>query len=348
MLELQCNIIVGSWSFNYVTDLRIDEVIDKFTRTAFIRLPQRFYDDSSYDLFDTIGIGDNVVISLGYYPNLELRFTGYVSKRVPNSPLDIYCEDESWKYKQKILDPVTLEDTTIGEFIKAVYPGTLAPDSVFDPTRKIGTWRVAQSTTFLKVLDTLRTTFGTSAYWDNFGRLYIDRQFGINSALAGNFFYDDNRRANIISLSNMTYQDAKEFSQVVRGVSQSDQVDANNKPLPPVTVFSFYNDAGVITSTPEYTGDGNINMMKIPYLTYTELKKLTESRLKNLNFTGFRGSFMTFGEPLVNINDDVQIINERQKEMNGRYRVRGLNTTFGVNGYRQQIEVSKKVGIIDI
>ncbi len=343
MLNLDCIINIGSWQFSYVTKIMINESADSFTRTATIIMPQKWYENTAFNLFQQVKIGDPVKIQLGYYPNLVTRFVGYISKRVPNSPMEVYCEDESFIYKQRILDPVSQTDTTLHRFISAVYGRA----NIYDAFRKIGNWRVQKSTTFLKVLENLRSTFGISAFWDDNGELHIDQQLGELSPLKGSFYYDTDF-ANIIDLSNMTFQDAAEFNQVVHGVSMQDTL-VDNKPIGPLEIYCYYDTFGNIQNTPFYNGYGNINTFKIPYLTLKELTNLCENRLKGLNYTGYRGTFKTFGEPVIKVNDDVQIINKKVTEMQGRYRVRSVNTTYGVNeGYRQNIEVSKKTGEVVI
>lgn len=346
MLNLNCKITVGKWSFDYVTQLSITASADMFSSTANIKLPQKFYDNSKYNLFNEIAIGDEVKIKVGYYPNIETRFVGYVSKRVPNSPLEIHCENESWQYKQKILEPLTIEDATLGDLIEQIYSVNPAKTKIYEPERKIGDWRIAKSTTFLKVLDALRQKFGISAFWDFDGVLNIDQQFKETSPVAGVFHYDTDK-ANIIDISNMTYQEAAEFSQVVKGVSIQDTLDVKGQPNKPITIFSFYDELGNIQSSTIFSGQGNVNNFNLPYLTAAELTKLTETKLKALNFTGYRGGFKTFGEPIISVNDDVEIFNDKQKEMQGRYRVRAVTINYGIDsGYRQDIQVALKTGVV--
>ena len=343
MLTPNFEITIGANIFTYVMNFNINENADLFTRTASIFLPQKFYENSMNNIFDLIAIGDTVEIKTGFYPNLQTRFKGYVSKRVPNSPLEVQCEDESFIYKQTILEPLTLENTTLGDFIGAIYSGKT---EIFEPDRKIGTWRIAKSTTFLKVLDNLRQTFGLSAFWDNDGVLYIDKQLDELSELKGAFYYDT-VQANILDISNMTFQEAAEFNQVVKGISLSEDLGTDGKPKEPITVYSYFDTKGKIKTTDQYNAFGNINEFKLPYLTKDELTKLCEIRLQNINFTGYRGTFKTWGEPIVNVNDDLEIYNNRQKEMQGRYRVKGVTINGGLNGYYQEIEVSKKTGEIN-
>lgn len=312
---------------------------DNFTRTATLMLPVRFY-KRNLSIFENIKIGDPVKIQMGYYPNYTTRFSGYISHREPNSPLIVNCEDESWQYKQRFITPVTLEDTTLEEFIKAVYTGQITEIGV--PDTKIGDWRVKEYTTFMRVLDTLRSTFGISAYFDDSGGLVVNSQYNALSPLTGVFDYNKN----LISTEGLNYQETAEFSQIVYGVSEQDGLQDDGTPLEPVEVWSFYNAQGNIQSSEiDPNLQGNVNRFKIPYQTYEDLKTITESRLENLNYTGYTGSFLTFGEPVVSVNDDCQIVNSERKDMEGRYRIKAVIVNYGINiGYRQEIELARKTG----
>jgi hypothetical protein len=332
--------MIGNWEFTYVNECSIDWNRDNFTRTAQFSLPVRFY-KRNLRIFEQIKIGDKVTIQMGYYPKLEKRFAGYVVRREPNSPLQVFCEDESWQYKQRFVDPVTQEDTTLEKFIKATYTGKITKIGL--PDTKIGDWRVVKYTTFMRVLDTLRTTFGITANWDLDGGLVINSQFNEISPVTGVFDFNKN----LIDTQSLDFQEAAEFSQIVYGVSEQAELNEDDAtPIDPVEVWSFYDATGKIQSAEvDPHLQGNMNTFKIPYQTFDELKALTEARLENLNFTGYTGSFLTFGEPIVDVNDDCQIINKERKSMEGRYRIKGVSVKLGVgNGYKQDIELARKTG----
>lgn len=345
MLRPQIKIQIGSnpgWEFTYCQEVSIETSRDSFTRTATIVLPQRFY-KKSLKIIDAISIGDPVTIDMGFYPNFTRRFNGYITRRVPNSPLQLKCEDESWQYKNRFIDPVTPENTdenplTLERFIKTIYKGKIG--IIADPDRKIGDWRVAGFTTFLKALDTLRNTFGITAGWDLDGALNIDPQLETLSEIKGVFDFNKN----LISAEGMNYQEAAEYSQIVFFSSIQDGLQEDGTPEPTVEVYAFYDDQGRPQTSEENPEiQGNINRFKIPYFSADELKPLALTRLKALNFTGYRGGFLTFGEPVVEVNDDCEIKNKRSPEMDGRYRIKAVNIKFGINtGYRQDIQVARK------
>ena len=330
-----------AWEFTYVNDCTIEWNRDNFTRSANIKLPVRFYVRNER-IFEQVQIGDMVTIAMGYYPNLVTRFVGYIAHREPNSPLELRCEDESWQYKQRFIKPVTFKDTTIQEIIEGTYTGVITQIGVGDT--KIGDWAIKDYATFIRVLDTLRQSFGITAYWDNNKGLNVNAQFTEVSIEQKASIFDFNK--NIITTQGLDFQEAAEFSQMVLVRSEQDGVDADGKPLPPLEVWAFYNPAGVITTVPRNPElPGNLNTFNEPYQTLEAITTIAKTWLANLNFTGFTGSFLTFGEPVVEVNDDCRIINKERKSMEGRYRIKGVNVRYGVNaGYRQDIELARKTG----
>jgi hypothetical protein len=52
--------------------------------------------------------------------------------------------------------------------------------------------------------------------------------------------------------------------------------------------------------------------------------------------TGFRGSFTTFGSPIVRHGDRVKLVDPVINDRNGFYIVKSVETSFGQNGYRQK------------
>jgi hypothetical protein len=67
-------------------------------------------------------------------------------------------------------------------------------------------------------------------------------------------------------------------------------------------------------------------------------RKLTE-----IIYEGYRGSFVTFGEPVVKHGDKVILKSRKFPERDGKYIVKGVENSGGVGGNRQTIELDVKV-----
>lgn len=74
-----------------------------------------------------------------------------------------------------------------------------------------------------------------------------------------------------------------------------------------------------------------------------DLIKLAKASLEKYYYSGFKGSFTTFGTPSVENGDNAEIINTLLPEQNGTYKIKAVDTSGGVNGFRQKIELDYKI-----
>ena len=77
--------------------------------------------------------------------------------------------------------------------------------------------------------------------------------------------------------------------------------------------------------------------------TTGELIELAKASLEKYYYTGFKGSFITFGTPSVEFGDNAIIINDLLPEQNGTYKIKAVDVSSGVNGFRQKIELDYKI-----
>lgn len=99
------------------------------------------------------------------------------------------------------------------------------------------------------------------------------------------------------------------------------------------------------------------DMIDINYLSETDpntipeadLKKLMRdyafSKLKKINYSGYYGSFTTFGYPYVRHGDRIKLIDKVYPERNGVYTVKSVKYYGGSNvGLRQDITIDYRIG----
>lgn len=67
------------------------------------------------------------------------------------------------------------------------------------------------------------------------------------------------------------------------------------------------------------------------------------TQLQKFYYDGLKGDFETFGEPTTFVTDIIQIEDLYHPEKNGNYRVKGVKTSFGMDGYRQNITLDFKI-----
>ncbi len=68
-----------------------------------------------------------------------------------------------------------------------------------------------------------------------------------------------------------------------------------------------------------------------------------KEKLNNYYYSGYRGTFTTFGIPFTRSGDNIYIIDKALPERSGYYKVKSVRYTGGVNGLRQEIEVDYKI-----
>lgn len=81
--------------------------------------------------------------------------------------------------------------------------------------------------------------------------------------------------------------------------------------------------------------------------TTAELATLAENELRKYYYTGLKGKFTAFGLPYVKHGDNVDILDPILPERNGRYKVKSVQYTGGINGLRQEIELDFLITRID-
>ncbi|MCT4590515.1 MAG: hypothetical protein N4A71_21995 [Carboxylicivirga sp.] len=104
------------------SECTIESSWQSLTDTAEIITPRKVKDFNRMKVSEWFREGDPVEIWLGYDGNLELEFSGYVSKVPAGIPLVISCEDEMYKLKRQTVS-VSKQNCTLKELLKAIAPG---------------------------------------------------------------------------------------------------------------------------------------------------------------------------------------------------------------------------------
>lgn len=80
--------------------------------------------------------------------------------------------------------------------------------------------------------------------------------------------------------------------------------------------------------------------------TITDLKNQAINELQKKYYTGFRGSFTTFGMPFIPYGDNIKIEDKVLTDKNGTYKVKSVTYTGGIGiGIRQQIFLDYKIDV---
>jgi hypothetical protein len=305
--------------------------------------------------------GDSIKIELGYvyeYPlnnyNTEINkvFEGYVTSVNNRIPLELTFEDNMWKLKQIQAPNKTFKSSqyTLESMIKELLVGT-------GFTYKD---RIANSP--------ISTTFGDFTTNNETIAQVLDRlqkDFRFESSFKGTelrcgfivYYPEDMKRHDFKFQYNIISDDLiyKRKDDVKIGVEvhthQMESIGANKDNTTKFKTvkkdfFGYYlkNKLQIVEIDKKPTAfDGEIrtiNMMKMPE---AEVKKYIEKQLNRLSYEGWRGSFETFGLPMVQFGNIVKLVDDILPERNGQYMVKSVDTTFGMNGFRQKIGLDIKI-----
>lgn len=326
MLVLRSEITIGDFSFDFVTNVEFSESVDELTSGGFIDIPRNIVFKKDNQVVQNIveganalfKRGDAVTIKLGYEPNLNTYFEGFVSMIRPGFPLRFEIEDPMYTLKETRVQPLNLKNTTLENLIQQL-PIT-SPTAILDAG--LGNFRISKLTTVAQVLSYIKDTYGLSAYFRPDGTLSVGLAFDIENVNTDNAPVFSFGR-NIIDDKNLMYQ--RSDDQRIRLTAVS--ILPNNTKIE----IDLGDDQGEQRTVFQYN------------VSEADLRTFATEQLDKLKYEGFTGSFETFLEPQVRKGEAIEIINDAFPEKNGIYLVRSVRTNFGQGGGRQFIELERKI-----
>jgi len=180
MLQAQCEISITNSkgkqiTFNFCHSIEIDSSYENLTDTCKIVIPRKLTFEGLYLFSGDNPIykrGDNITVKIGYVPNLETVFTGYISKVGSNVPTILECEDEMFKLKQYTVNYPSLGNGTTKSTLKNLLDSILngLDYEVIDDI-DLGTFRASKATP-AQILDKLKSEYGLFSYFKN-GKLHV-------------------------------------------------------------------------------------------------------------------------------------------------------------------------------
>lgn len=310
------------YTFTFVNDIDIVSTWDQLTDTCKIIIPRNinFKDkDLKKDVFVK---GDKVKVYLGYDENYVLRFTGYIVKVDFTLPITIQLEDASYLLKKNKLakksyssvDSTTLIKNIVGNVVKFVMTSN----------QNLGQFVIKDGVTTSEVLKYLQENHKIYS-WFRDDVLYVGLAYYNN--IAKRHVFDVNK--NVVE-NNLEYNDLEDIQIKIKATSVNQEIVGGKSKEKKITVY--YPSEQTDGSTRTYNGSMNISE--------SDLKKEAKAYYESLRFNGYTGSFTSFGAPSVNHGDIVKFINKEIPENNEQqYLVKSVNIKFGVNGYRNTIEL---------
>ncbi len=314
MLLPCANLEMGKFVLDYGAEVKTVSTWKNLTDTATLVFPRPVkYQDKRLE--EVVKRGDDVLIKLGFDTVLSQRFKGYINTVNPNQLVEIGCEDEMWKWKQKPVQPHSWQDASLGDVLK--YCGFTDYELLGDSVH-IGAWQIDKRVTSAAgVLAKLKDEVHVPSFFRD-GKLYVGKPY--NNKLSVEHLFAFNH--NIIS-HDLEYKRKDEVRIQVKAISKT----VKGKDLT-VTI-----------------GDdqGETHTLHYFELSETELKRRATEEMELLKYDGWRGKMKVFGEPVIHHGDVIKLIDPDDREKDGKFfvdRVEATNDT--TQGYVQDVTIGLK------
>jgi hypothetical protein len=334
MLRLNCFIeIFGAqkWSFNALRSCVIVSDTDTLTDTCVIELPKKIKWEGAKDAAPPVRRGDKIVVRLWYIEDSKERFEdskmpkmpifeGYIRRVSTGNPVRLECEDGMFLLKTAEAKKKAFRSASLDELFSELLSGTGVKYSLIDKDIVLGPYRITRDTVAEELAE-LQREFGLMAYFraiDDEYKLYA----GFTYPLDGRKKEDFITGKNIVSES-LEYRKAEDIKMKVKGIS----IQPDNKRIE----LEVGDKAGELRTVYHYG------------LTRDELRVFAESELDRFKYSGFQGSFTTFGEPAVTKTDIAHV--ESQDGNVGDYLIKKVETSFGMDGYRQSVSLGPVIKV---
>lgn len=317
MLQLVSEITIAKWRFTAVSNCQITEDINTLTDVMEIELPKNTqWEGEVMNPFKTPPIkrGDKIHVKLGYDGVLKTRFIGYVRTVDVKKTIKVSCDDAMFLLKTAKAPKKAYKTVTLKTLINDLLEGTGIDYECEDIT--LGSYRTNRATVS-EVLEDLKK---------NMIRTYF-RYHNDKTVLYAGIGYPFTNRKEAI------------FKHGKNIISEDLQYRRSEDSKIKIKATSVDNVTNKIINVEVGDADGEVQELKYANVSKSQLEKFAQLALKNLKYTGIKGSFETFGEPFVNKCD---IVNITASDGNsGRYLIQKNEVTFGTNGYRQKIELGQ-------
>ena len=334
LFRLISEITIGSYKFNYTSNITITKSFNKMTDTATIVMPNKFLKNNK-----TITVGSNnvfkkndpVTIKFGYFPNLKTEFEGFISKITPDSPLKLECQDRMFLLKQINLDSKTFRNATVKDVVSYVAPNeTIIYD---DADAHIGEFQIDNKSFInaVEVFKILNKQFGFKIFYKS-GVLHVRILTSILTQAGDTIKMGFQKH--IIS-SNLTYVKEEDLDMVIKAESILD----NNKRI---ILYGSKNNDKILISKEKQNAAQTKPMVKYNF-TEAQLRAEIERTIDDFIYEGYDGKYKAFLEPSVNPEDKIELVDYKNLERSGTYSVRSVHKEFGIGGGRQTIELRNKV-----
>lgn len=301
-------------TLNFTNEISISSTWKKFVDTCEITIPKKITKGGQnvvVGLSSLFRRGDKIKIELGYFPTLETYFEGYISRVNMDAPIKLFCENSSFLLKQSTVTK-SYKSVTLKSLLSDVLPSGITFEAV---DAELGQFRLSNVTP-LQILDELKKVYSLEGFFRD-GVLYC----GLAYVPKNSRVFNITKERNFVD-NSLTWQNQEDIKIKLKAISM---LPDNSK------IEIEVGDVGGEQRTAHYFN-----------LSEAELKASAERDIVKYRYTGFRGDFETFGNKKIEHGDIINLRSYKLPEQNGAYFVDGVETYFGMNGFRQRVKLGRK------
>lgn len=324
--------------------------IGGFSKTPLLMRGDRVQIDWGYRYYKN---GKEILEGTLNEANGQHLFDGWISEVTSKKPIQFKCEDNFWKLKQIPAPLKTYKKTdTLEDILKDLLKGTGFTVNALTKTT-FGEFRVGNETV-AEVLGRLRKTYHFESYFRgnelrSGSTIYIESE-----ANTHNFKFQHNivsdelqyKRKDDIVLSIVA---SNKIEEETGGLTKDGHKKTKMHRIECLVTLRNGSDEPVVfvkkknEDYPPNTGGERMTLQYPGAKSIDDLKNLATAEIKKYYYTGFKGKFTTFGLPFVKMGDNVQLIDSKLPERNGKYKVKGVEYKGGVDGLRQIIQIDYRI-----
>lgn len=325
MLKLRSEITIEgdkTWRFTAVSECLLVEDIASLTDTCELKLPKKIKWEQAVTKNGKPPVkrGDKITVKLGYDKDLQVRFTGYVRSVDAKVPITIKCEDGMFLLKTQKAKPKAFKNASLNDILNHLLEGTNIKYELIDKSLMVGNWRITKPTV-AEELQELKEKQMLSSYF---------RRINNQSVLYVGLIYpgDHRKKVKVMYGKNLISEDFEYRDKAdIRAKVEAQTFNAKHKK----------------TAIEIGDKDGDVIKIRIDGISEAELKKYAQQALDRYKQSGFKGSFETFGQPEIYKCDMIDIT--ASDGNSGVYLVKKNETSFGMSGYRQKVELGQPLSL---
>jgi translation initiation factor IF-1 len=284
------------------------------------------YEGVQIKLEDRIKTGDKVVVKLGYNGNLITEFVGFVSEIVPKTPFELRCEDANYTLKRSELISQSWRSTKLKEVLNFCLTKVKNVQMVLGeiPDVTLAPFRL-ERVTVAQALQKLKDEYLLAAYFRGNGLFvglpYTESMDKLEGSRA-KFHFQKN-----IATESLVYkkkEDVRLKAKVINILKNNERIE---------------------TEVGDSDGEQRTIHLRIPTTDKKVLERIGLVELEKYKYEGYRGKFVSFGVPYLIHSGTVELEDDKYPNRKGKYICESIKTTFGMNGFRREIELGKKLSV---